>query len=139
MQMGAKYRHIFATGLFGGVKTNKMENERAASILHLMSYHANRLELFELLDKVLGLTPLVYHKKYKADIDTYATLQRAVETDIARHRLPVAIEGQTNQLALAIEHRTAGVTASDIIVGNEAEVHIARVLVGIPAPLACLH
>ena len=139
MQKGEKYRHIFATGLFGGVKTNKVENERPALILHLLGYNMNRTELFEFLDKVLGLTPLVYHKKYKADIDTYATLQRAVETDIARHRLPVAIEGQAYQLALAIEHGTARVTASDIIVGNEAEVHIARVLVGIPAPLACLH
>ena len=43
--------------------------------------------------------------------------------------LEAAIEGKTNQLALAVEHRATRVTAGNIVVGEEAELHLASLLV----------
>ena len=50
------------------------------------------------------MSPLVHHEEDVADIDTDAAGQLRVKEDVAGKRIPVAIEGQTNELVLAIEH-----------------------------------
>ena len=53
-----------------------------------------------------------------------------IEKDIARQTIPVAIEGQTDKFALAIEHGRATVSTCNVVVGEETEVHLLRVFIG---------
>ena len=90
-------------------------------------------------DKVGCVSPFLYEEQNKADIYTDAALKVAVETDVATHGLPVAVEGQSDEFAASVEHGAAGVSAGDIVVADEAELHLAGVLVGISSPFALLH
>ena len=63
------------------------------------------LLLLEFFDELLRFAPLVDDEEHIADIDTDAALQVAVEGDVARHSIPVAVEGKAEQFSLAVEHR----------------------------------
>ena len=93
----------------------------------------------QFLNQIAGFSPFVDDEEDEADIDTDATLQVLVEGYVARHGLPVAVEGQPEQFAAPVEHGRAGVAARDVVVGEKAEMHVARRLVGIASPLALLH
>ena len=73
--------------------------------------------------------PLVHEIKDVADIYTDASCQSLVEVDVGAEAVPVAVEGETDQLSLAIEHGAAGVAARDVVVGEEAELHLSAGLV----------
>ncbi len=62
------------------------------------------LLLQEFADEVVGVAPLVDDEEHIAHVDADASLQVAVERDVARHGFPVAIEGQAQQFSLAVEH-----------------------------------
>ena len=49
------------------------------------------------------MTPAVHHEEDEAYVDIDGACQITVEEDIAGQRVPVAIEGQTDEFALAIE------------------------------------
>ena len=55
-------------------------------------------------------------------------MQRAgflVEIDVAGETVPVAVEGETDEMTLAIENWRAAVAARDVVVGEETELHLA--------------
>ena len=58
----------------------------------------------QLADEAVGLAPAVDEVEHEAYVHADAALQVGVEGDVARHGLPVAVEGQSDELALAVEH-----------------------------------
>ena len=76
-----------------------------------------------LFQQVAGTAELVDDKEDVAHIDVDAALQLGVEHDVAAQGLPVAVEGQADELTIGIHDRAAGVTARDVVVGEEADVH----------------
>ena len=81
------------------------------------------------------MSPLIHQVEHIADVHTNAASQTLVEVDVRAEAVPVAIEGKTNQLALAVEHRATRVTAGNIVVGKEAELHLASRLILILAEI----
>ena len=81
------------------------------------------------------MSPLIHQVEHIADVHTNAASQTLVEVDVRAEAVPVAIEGKTNQLALAVEHRATRVTAGNIVVGEEAELHLASRLILILAEI----
>ena len=81
------------------------------------------------------MSPLIHQVEHIADVHTNAASQALVEVDVRAEAVPVAIEGKTNQLALAVEHRATRVTAGNIVVGEEAELHLASRLILILAEI----
>ena len=71
------------------------------------------------------MSPLIHQVEHVANIHTNAASQALVEVDVRAEAVPVAIEGKTNQLTLTIEHRATRVTTGNIVVGEEAELHLA--------------
>ena len=67
-------------------------------------------ELFgiNLFNQSVCMSPTVHHEQHVADIDIDGTCQLTVEEDVAGQWVPVAVEGQTQQFALAIEDGWAG-------------------------------
>lgn len=57
-----------------------------------------------LFDKAVGFAPGLHHVEHVADVDTNAASQLLVEEDVRAQAVPVAIKGQTDEFALAIEH-----------------------------------
>ena len=87
----------------------------------------------DFLQEAIGVSPLVHQVEHIADVYTDAAGQALVEVDVRAEAVPVAVEGKTNQLALAVEHRAARVTAGNIVVGEEAELHLSACLVTVLA------
>ena len=77
------------------------------------------------------MSPLVHHEEHEADIDADAACQLLVEEDVAREAVPVAVEGESDEFTLTVEHGRAAVAAGDVVVGEEAELHLAGALVGV--------
>ena len=84
------------------------------------------------------MSPLVDEEEDKADIHTDASLERGVEADVARHGLPVAVEGQADELALTVEHRGATVAARNVVVREEAQMEVVGAAVSIAPPVTTL-
>lgn len=59
----------------------------------------------QLIDQSRTFAPLVDHEEDITDIDTDTTLQFRLKSDIATHRLPVTIEGKTDQACVLVEDR----------------------------------
>ena len=59
------------------------------------------------------MSPLIHQVEHIANIHADAASQALVEVDVRAEAVPVAIEGKTNQLALAVEHRATRVTRSE--------------------------
>mgnify|MGYP004652670155 CR=1 FL=1 len=87
----------------------------------------------DFLQETVGVSPFVHQVEHIADVYTDTASQALVEIDIRAEAVPVAIEGKTYQLTLAVEHRATRVTASNIVVGEEAELHLAACLVTVLA------
>ena len=51
------------------------------------------------------MSPAVHEVDHVAHVDAYAASELRVEPDVARERVPVAVEGKTDELALAVEDR----------------------------------
>ena len=51
------------------------------------------------------MAPTVHHEKHVANIHTDAAGQLTVEVDVAGEAVPVAVEGQSNELTFSVEHR----------------------------------
>ena len=79
------------------------------------------------------MSPLIHQVEHVANIHTNAASQALVEVDVRAEAVPVAIEGKTNQLTLAVEHWATRITTGNIVVGEEAELHLASSLVGVLA------
>ena len=58
-----------------------------------------------LLEQTVGVSPAVHEVDHVAHVDAYAASELRVEPDVARKRVPVAVEGKTDELALAVEDR----------------------------------
>ena len=58
-----------------------------------------------LFNQAVGFAPAFHHVQHVADIYADAAGQLLVEEDIRRKAVPVAIKGQADELALAVEHR----------------------------------
>ena len=67
------------------------------------------------------MSPLIHQVEHIANIHTDAASQTLVEVDVRAEAVPVAIEGKTNQLALAVEHRATRVTTGNIGLVKAAE------------------
>ena len=87
----------------------------------------------DFLQEAIGVSPLVHQVEHVADVYTDAAGQALVEVDVRAEAVPVAVEGKTYQLALAVEHRAARVTAGNVVVGQEAELHFSACLVTVLA------
>ena len=87
----------------------------------------------DFLQETVGVSPLVHQVEHIADVYTDTAGQALVEVDVRAEAVPVAIEGKTYQLALAVEHRAARVTTGNVVVGQEAELHFAACLVTVLA------
>ena len=59
----------------------------------------------DFLQEAIGVSPLVHQVEHVAHIDTDAACKLAVEVDVRSQAIPVAIEGETDELALAVEDR----------------------------------
>ena len=81
---------------------------------------------------MLATCKLINHEQHIANIHSNTTLQLVLESDIARHSLPVTVECQTNQTTLAVQYGRARVTTCDIEVTEETDVQL-TIFVGILA------
>ena len=57
------------------------------------------------VDEVTAIAQLVDDEEDVADVYCDTTLQVVVEVDVATERFPVAVEGTTNQFAIAVDNR----------------------------------
>ena len=92
-----------------------------------------------LLDESVGMSPLVHQVEHVSDINTDTACEFVVEEDIARQTIPVAVECKSDEFALSVEYRRTAITACDVVVGEEAELHLTRCLVGVFAEIICAH
>ena len=56
---------------------------------------------------IVSMPPAINDVEHVTDIDPYTTLQVIIETDVPRHGIPVAVEGQTDEFAAPVEHGAA--------------------------------
>ena len=76
-----------------------------------------------LVDEVATAAQLVKDEEHVADVEGNATLQVVVEVDVAAQRLPVAVEGAADESAFTVDDGAAGVSARDVVGGQEADGH----------------
>ena len=50
------------------------------------------------------MSPAVHHEEDEPDVDADATCELLVEEDVAGQTVPVAVERQSDEFALAVEH-----------------------------------
>ena len=100
---------------------------------------ASTLFRVDFLNQVVGVSPLIHHEEHVSNVDADAACQSFIEVDVARQAIPVSVECQSDEMAVSVEHRAAGVTSRDVVIGEEAELQLAAVLVGVAAVLRCRH
>ena len=83
------------------------------------------------------MSPFIHHEEHVTNVYTDATSQMRVEKDVARQAIPVAIEGQTNKFAFAIEHGRATISTRNIVIGEETKVQVRGVFIGVTTKI-CL-
>ena len=105
---------------------------RAAGPLAAARLGGLALNDVQFVDYVAAAGELVDDEEHVAYVYGDAALQLRLEGYVARHRLPVAVEGEAYEAAVAVEHRRARIAARDVEVGEEAGVD-AAVGVGIAA------
>ena len=88
------------------------------------------------LDETFGSSPSVDDVEYITDVHTDATGQILCESNVATQGIPVAVESQSDKFAFAVEHRATGISAGDVIVRQETELHFAAFLVFVRAEVA---
>lgn len=76
-----------------------------------------------LVNQVLAAAQLVEYKEHVADVESNAALQVIVEVDVAAQRFPVAVESTADEVALTVDDGATGVTACDVVSGQEADGH----------------
>src|SRR5712691_8552977 len=54
-------------------------------------------------------------------VDRDRAVLPAVEPESAAQRMDVAVENQADDLAVAVDHRAAGIAADDVVAGHEIE------------------
>ena len=69
------------------------------------------LDYLQFLHQVLGIRHFVDDEEQIAHIHADGTLHFVLESDVAAHGFPVAIEGQTDEVALCIDDGAARVAA----------------------------
>ncbi len=84
------------------------------------------------VDEVAGAGVLVDDEEYVADVHVDAFLQFGFKGDVAAHGFPVAVEGETDELAFAVDDGTAAVATGDVVVGGEVDPETA-VFVAVPS------
>ena len=96
-----------------------MEN-RVQSLFNIR--YSNHILLFDVhfVEEVSGSTELVYDEQHVADIHIDASLKIWFEDDVSAHGFPVAVKSQSDKFTLGVEHVTSGVSAGDVVVGEEA-------------------
>src|SRR5512144_513835 len=92
----------------------------------------------ELLHDILGVRQLIDHKEHIACIHADRPIERLLEQVVADHRLPVAVEGHAEELALAVEDRASGVSPGDVEVRDKGDRDIVERRVGVPAEILLL-
>ena len=58
----------------------------------------------DLFKQAVGMSPAVHHIEHVAHVDADAACQAGVEVDVAGERVPVAVEGETDEASLSVEH-----------------------------------
>ena len=79
----------------------------------------------DFIHQVLGVGHLVDDEQQVAHVHADGALHLVLEGDVAAHGLPVAVEGQTDEVAVGVNHRTAGVAARDVVGGDEVDHQLA--------------
>mgnify|MGYP006390704323 CR=1 FL=1 len=86
----------------------------------------------EFVNKPLCACVLLDNEEDITDIHSDGALKLRLEGYIARHRLPVAVEGKTDKLTLRVHNGRARVTTRNIAVYKECYGEVA-ILIGIAA------
>ena len=63
------------------------------------------------------MAPFVHQVEHITNVHSYATCQSGIEVNVAGEAVPVAVECQSNEPSLSVEHRRAAVSARDVVVG----------------------
>ena len=77
---------------------------------------------------------LVDNEKYVAYVYRNSALKLRFIRNIARHGLPVAVEGDANELPFCIDQGRTGIASRDVVARNDSDRYAAR-LVGIRAKI----
>ena len=92
---------------------------------------------FQFFYQAARLTIFLDDEQHVADIYPDAALQAGLVEIIAAHGLPIAVESQAEELTARVEHGAARVTARDVVIRNEADLHLSAPI-GITAVVAAL-
>lgn len=93
----------------------------------------------DLLEQAVGMTPAIHEVEHETNVDRDGASQHLVEHDVGSQAVPVAVEGQADEAALTVEEGRTTVSTRDVVVGEQAELHLARRLVGIRAVVGGAH
>ena len=63
-----------------------------------------RLLRIDFLQQSVGVSPLVHHVEHVTDVDADAACQLRIKEDVAREAVPVAVESQSDEASLSVEH-----------------------------------
>ena len=75
-----------------------------AELIIILNSQLSILNSLDFLQQSVGMSPFVHHEEDVADVDSDATGQLGIEGDVAGERIPVAVEGQTDEAVLAVGH-----------------------------------
>ena len=82
-----------------------------------------------------SLTVFLDDEQHVADIYPDTALQAGFVKVVAAHGLPVTVESQAEQLAARVEHGAARVAARNVVVRDEAHLHLPAAAVGVTADI----
>src|SRR5690606_754129 len=85
--------------------------------------------------EIVGAVDVAQRLEHRAAVHRYRAVQALVVPVVAAERMDVAVEHQTDDFGLAVDHRTAGVAADDVVGGDEvvALVEVDAILCIVPA------
>ena len=88
-----------------GERVSSFEIRSRKEVCFLPFYPFTFLPLFNshFLEQAVGVSPFVHEVDHVAHVYADAAGELRVEPDVARERIPVAVEGETYELALAVE------------------------------------
>ena len=88
-----------------GERVSSFEIRSRKEVCFLPFYPFTFLPLFNshFLEQAVGVSPFVHEVDHVAHVYADAAGELRVEPDVARERIPVAVEGETYELSLAVE------------------------------------
>ena len=85
------------------------------------------------------MSPFINHVEHVTNVYTDASCQSFVEVDVATEAVPVAVKSQSDELTFAVEDRRTGVSARDIVVGEEAKLQLSGRFISVWAERSGIH